>query len=137
MQARLGRHVTEILREFPLADPGWTRAESPSESLRNACYCVYCFDGGDLLLCDHCPAACHGPCAGVQDVDIAGDEHYYCPPCLKHHVGVLVSKVEELTKDSVKARKLLTELKRIIIRSSFPSRRVFFNELDSIALKVT
>jgi SWI/SNF-related matrix-associated actin-dependent regulator of chromatin subfamily A member 5 len=33
-------------------------------------FCLQCWDGGDLVCCDFCPAAYHLKCLGVQEADI-------------------------------------------------------------------
>ncbi|OEL15352.1 Increased DNA methylation 1 [Dichanthelium oligosanthes] len=42
--------------------------------------CSMCNDGGELLLCDHCPSAFHHDCLGLQATPEAGDS-WFCPCC--------------------------------------------------------
>ncbi|XP_048446427.1 increased DNA methylation 1 [Pyrus x bretschneideri] len=85
--------------------------------------CTVCHFGGDLILCDRCPAAFHISCLGLKDVS-EGD--WFCPSCCcvkcgkgnpkedrnnglvicgqcdkKYHYGCLRNEgVEELERDS-------------------------------------
>ncbi|RLN34017.1 increased DNA methylation 1 [Panicum miliaceum] len=44
--------------------------------------CSVCNDGGELLLCDHCPSAFHHDCLGLPGPEAAGgDDDWFCPCC--------------------------------------------------------
>ncbi|XP_038896680.1 increased DNA methylation 1-like [Benincasa hispida] len=45
---------------------------------KNDCICSVCHFGGELILCDLCPAAFHGSCLGFKGIP-SGD--WYCPSC--------------------------------------------------------
>ncbi|MEW5298327.1 MAG: hypothetical protein WDW36_001466 [Sanguina aurantia] len=44
-------------------------------------YCQVCWDGGDLLCCDHCPASYHPACLGLKPDDVPTLGKWSCP----HH----------------------------------------------------
>ncbi len=64
---------------------------------RNPCYppppehmdvCLVCWDGGELLCCDHCPAAYHPECLGYTPAEMKQLErkrwacpHHSCAKC--------------------------------------------------------
>lgn len=41
--------------------------------------CGVCADGGELILCDHCPSTFHPNCIGLE---VIPDGDWYCPRCL-------------------------------------------------------
>ncbi|RCV14663.1 hypothetical protein SETIT_2G443100v2 [Setaria italica] len=45
--------------------------------------CSICNDGGELLLCDHCPSAFHHDCLGLPAASASPDEEeeWFCPCC--------------------------------------------------------
>ncbi|WOL14822.1 hypothetical protein Cni_G23603 [Canna indica] len=40
--------------------------------------CSMCHDGGELILCDHCPSSFHTTCIGLEDVP---EGKWFCPSC--------------------------------------------------------
>lgn len=40
--------------------------------------CSVCHDGGDLIVCDHCPSTFHKNCVGLDDIP---EGEWFCPPC--------------------------------------------------------
>lgn len=133
MQARLGKHVSEVLRDVaPAAD-----AEAPT----NACYCIYCFDGGELLMCDHCPASVHAACAGLGRGMEPLEGNYFCPPCLRYHLQLLLLKVEEVHDASeaaaTRVKKFIAELKKIITRNNYAFKAAFLSDLNAVAAKIS
>ncbi|KAA0064445.1 increased DNA methylation 1-like [Cucumis melo var. makuwa] len=45
---------------------------------KNDCICSLCHFGGELILCDLCPAAFHGSCLGIKGIPSG---NWYCPSC--------------------------------------------------------
>ncbi|CAL5071019.1 unnamed protein product [Urochloa decumbens] len=93
-----GRPLSQCLVELMRRDRDMTTTRGSSGTrMKQACLdpggdsvCSICNDGGDLLLCDHCPAAYHGDCLGLigrpqegagAGADIADDDHWFCPCC--------------------------------------------------------
>ncbi|KAK4834670.1 hypothetical protein QYF36_026574 [Acer negundo] len=58
--------------------------------------CTVCYTGGELILCDRCPAAFHKGCLGFEIIPV-GD--WFCPTCC---CGICSEgKFEQTTEDSV------------------------------------
>uniref|UniRef100_A0A0A0L0H9 PHD-type domain-containing protein n=1 Tax=Cucumis sativus TaxID=3659 RepID=A0A0A0L0H9_CUCSA len=54
-------------------------ADSDTHGLdKNDCICSVCHFGGELILCDLCPAAFHGSCLGIKGIPSG---NWYCPSC--------------------------------------------------------
>ncbi|XP_022136889.1 increased DNA methylation 1-like [Momordica charantia] len=45
---------------------------------QNDSVCSVCYFGGELILCDHCPAAFHGSCLGFKAIPLG---EWFCPSC--------------------------------------------------------
>ncbi|XP_043242250.1 histone-lysine N-methyltransferase 2D-like isoform X7 [Amphibalanus amphitrite] len=80
----------------------------------NISYCVLCWDGGDLLLCDSCERAFHRECYVGPAGDEEGEDSWLCLMC-----RVMPSPMSPLDRrpgdtmnetDMTLARRLLTEL---------------------------
>ena len=56
------------LNVSPNVGPNASLNVSPTDA--HQAYCQRCLDGGDLVLCDYCPAAYHLPCAGLAAADL-------------------------------------------------------------------
>ncbi|KAK0583809.1 hypothetical protein LWI29_003372 [Acer saccharum] len=58
--------------------------------------CTVCYTGGELILCDRCPAAFHKGCLGFE---VIPDGDWFCPTCC---CGICSEgKFEQTTEDSV------------------------------------
>ena len=66
-------------RHFHQLSPPLTDDQDDENSDR----CYACGDGGELLLCDGCPAAYHYQCADppLHKHDLKRIDNWYCPPC--------------------------------------------------------
>jgi len=47
----------------------------------NRDHCNVCKDGGDLLMCDHCPRSFHTDCLKVEASTLDLEDDWYCPRC--------------------------------------------------------
>jgi hypothetical protein len=56
------------------------RVKSKCTDLEGDSVCSICHDGGELLLCDHCPSTFHHDCLGLPCLP-AGDDDWSCPCC--------------------------------------------------------
>ncbi|CAN6220035.1 unnamed protein product [Urochloa humidicola] len=84
-----GRPLSQCLVELMRRDRSCYEA-SPQRSTRvkGACLdpggdsvCSLCNDGGELLLCDHCPSAFHHDCLGLGVQKPAAEDRWFCPCC--------------------------------------------------------
>ncbi|GAX72787.1 hypothetical protein CEUSTIGMA_g243.t1 [Chlamydomonas eustigma] len=66
----------------PKAEPVKTR-QTAGVDYDNMDFCQVCWDGGDLMLCDHCPVAVHASCIGLTQKKAEQASHlkWSCP----HH----------------------------------------------------
>lgn len=136
MQAHLGSYVSKVLASHNAE----AKPSGPGNAEGNACYCIYCFDGGDLVLCSHCPAAAHPHCAGLK-APPSPHEHHFCSPCLKYHLGLILAKISELPEVAAapagnKGKKMAAELKRHLLKNNYPAKDTFVNELETVAARV-
>ncbi|CAM0145084.1 unnamed protein product [Urochloa decumbens] len=88
-----GRSLSQCLVELMRRDDGdhcYCSSTKTMMRMKQACLdpagdsvCSICNDGGDLLLCDHCPAAYHRDCLGPRGGAAGDDEddHWFCPCC--------------------------------------------------------
>ncbi|PRW60864.1 SNF2 super family [Chlorella sorokiniana] len=42
-------------------------------------FCQVCWDGGELICCDGCPAAYHADCLGLVDAEVQAAKRWMCP----------------------------------------------------------
>ncbi|XP_050123937.1 increased DNA methylation 1-like [Malus sylvestris] len=122
MKSRKGSTNT-VTRSNEVATTGNVHQDHHPPRDQNDDICTVCHFGGDLILCDRCPAAFHTSCLGLKDVS-EGD--WFCPSCCcvkcgkgnpkedrnngfvicgqcdkKYHYGCLRNEgVEELERDS-------------------------------------
>ncbi|XP_043242244.1 protein piccolo-like isoform X1 [Amphibalanus amphitrite] len=99
----------------------------------NISYCVLCWDGGDLLLCDSCERAFHRECYVGPAGDEEGEDSWLCLMC-----RVMPSPMSPLDRrpgdtmnetDMTLARRLLTEL----YACYYPA--MYFKSLQNMSLK--
>jgi hypothetical protein len=60
-----------------------------STKLRCVCCLQVCWDGGDLVCCDQCPAAYHADCLGLGHAELEAVPTWACP---QHRCGVCQRK---------------------------------------------
>lgn len=51
------------------AEPKQKGRQIPGRDYANENHCLHCWDGGDLVMCDFCPASYHPSCLGFKDAD--------------------------------------------------------------------
>jgi len=51
-------------------------------------FCQACLDGGDLIVCDYCPAAYHAECVGLKGTELNRIGRWTCP----HHTCMKCSR---------------------------------------------
>ena len=132
LQAELGRHVIEA----QILNDGLVDVEADGTKPVNAPYCAYCFDGGDLIMCDHCPASFHSRCIGIPPYENGHfDGKAYCPPCLSFHLTQLVAHLEQLCNASPYARQsklLMTNIKKLVAKGSYKSHVQFERQVHIV-----
>ena len=70
----------------------------------NSSLCQNCWEGGDLICCDFCPAVLHASCIGVQDASQLGNlwscPHHKCVVCSRkaYAAGGLLFRCSECPK---------------------------------------
>ncbi|CAN6186302.1 unnamed protein product [Urochloa humidicola] len=84
----LSQCLVELMRRDDDASASWVTTSKMTRptKVKGACLdpggdsvCSICNDGGDLLLCDHCPSAFHHDCLGMQKP--AAEDNWFCPCC--------------------------------------------------------
>ena len=67
----------------------------------HANHCFECFDGGNLIICDACPAAYHEYCLKNQP---NSDGAWFCPDCqqgkLIYYKDIVWAKVNNVKNDT-------------------------------------
>eukprot|EP00163_Fabomonas_tropica_P003128 TRINITY_DN1259_c1_g2_i2.p1 TRINITY_DN1259_c1_g2~~TRINITY_DN1259_c1_g2_i2.p1 ORF type:complete len:402 (-),score=88.17 TRINITY_DN1259_c1_g2_i2:253-1458(-) len=128
MQTSLGRHVTEELKHL---NPVY---EVDGSLPRNACYCVYCFDGGNLALCDHCPASLHLGCVSLGEDVISEDMNFYCPPCTGYHLHLALEKAAEVYKDNKlkPVTQALRSLSKLLTTANYRTYHAFLSDATTV-----
>ncbi|XP_020276719.1 increased DNA methylation 1-like isoform X2 [Asparagus officinalis] len=78
---RGGKSLLEYQLQEALAKPEYVRRvrlKRNCSQYEGDSECSVCFDGGELLLCDHCPSAFHPDCVGLEGVP---EGNWYCASC--------------------------------------------------------
>ncbi|BDA46823.1 probable global transcription activator SNF2L1 [Coccomyxa sp. Obi] len=68
---------------MPVID-GRRKRQVPGVDYHHSEFCQVCWDGGDVVLCDGCPAAYHPECLGLTMQELDAVKTWKCP---HHHCG--------------------------------------------------
>jgi hypothetical protein len=81
-------------RSVVLSSEGSTSSdEAKSDGSDSDDECMFCHDGGDLLLCDGCERACHLTCLDPPLKEIPGGD-WYCPHCTKKQIETETNRMK-------------------------------------------
>ncbi|KAK1428861.1 hypothetical protein QVD17_17701 [Tagetes erecta] len=87
-----GRSIFDCQTQLQLENSLSTATKSPKSSDKsskttdnvtnnepNDDYCSFCYDGGELVLCDSCTSSYHSTCIGLKE--IPNSDYWFCPSC--------------------------------------------------------
>lgn len=78
-QLQLENALSTVTKSPKPSDKSSKSSDNVTNNQPNDDYCSFCYDGGELVLCDSCTSSYHSTCIGLNE--IPNSDYWFCPSC--------------------------------------------------------